>query len=79
MNYKETLFFVGKCLTITHEDHNKTIVEKEIKSVSGRLNNENFVSKAPDHVIAENKKGLEEAKEKADKIKQALERLASMQ
>ena len=54
-------------------------LEKEISSVSGRLNNENFVSKAPDHVIAENKKGLEEAREKAEKIKQALERLASMQ
>lgn len=53
-------------------------LEKEIKSVSGRLNNENFVSKAPAHVIAENKKGLEEAEQKADKIKQALERLASM-
>ncbi|MBT6035394.1 MAG: valine--tRNA ligase [Kordiimonadaceae bacterium] len=53
-------------------------LEKEIASVAGRLNNENFVSKAPDHVIAENKKGLEEAEQKADKIKQALERLASM-
>ncbi|MBL4603496.1 MAG: class I tRNA ligase family protein, partial [Emcibacteraceae bacterium] len=51
---------------------------KEIASVSGRLNNENFVAKAPDHVIAENKKGLEEAKIKADKINQALERLASI-
>ncbi|MCC3859793.1 valine--tRNA ligase [Pseudemcibacter aquimaris] len=53
-------------------------LEKEIKSVSGRLNNENFVSKAPAHVIAENKKGLEEAETKADKIKQALERLNAM-
>lgn len=54
-------------------------LEKEINSVAGRLNNENFVAKAPEHVIAENKKGLEEAREKAEKIKQALERLASMQ
>lgn len=53
-------------------------LSKEIKSVSGRLNNENFVSKAPDHVITENKKGLEEAQQKAEKIKQALQRLASM-
>ena len=53
-------------------------LEKEIKSVSGRLNNENFVSKAPPQVIAENKKGLEEAEQKAVKIKEALERLASM-
>ncbi|CAL2093020.1 nucleotidyltransferase family protein [Tenacibaculum sp. 190524A05c] len=27
MTYKDTLFFVGKCLTINHEDHNKIIVE----------------------------------------------------
>ena len=53
-------------------------LEKEIKSVSGRLNNENFVSKAPPHVITENKKGLEEAEQKAVKIKEALDRLASM-
>jgi len=53
-------------------------LEKEIASVSGRLNNENFVSKAPPHVIEENKKGLVEAETKADKIKLAMERLASM-
>jgi hypothetical protein len=32
MTYKETLLFVGKCLTITHEEHNREIVEREIKS-----------------------------------------------
>ncbi|WP_439127569.1 nucleotidyltransferase domain-containing protein [Polaribacter sp.] len=32
MTYKETLFFVGKCLTINHEEHNKIIVENELKS-----------------------------------------------
>lgn len=53
-------------------------LEKEIASVSGRLNNENFVSKAPPHVIEENKQGLAEAETKADKIKEALARLASM-
>ncbi|MEZ5759131.1 MAG: valine--tRNA ligase [Emcibacteraceae bacterium] len=53
-------------------------LEKEIAAVAGRLSNENFVAKAPDHVIAENKKGLEDAREKAEKINQALERLASM-
>lgn len=31
MNYKETLFFIGKCLTINYEKHNKTIVEEKIK------------------------------------------------
>lgn len=32
MTYKETLFFVGKCLTINHEKHNRLIVENELKS-----------------------------------------------
>lgn len=32
MNYKETLFFIGKCLTITHEKHNYNIVENDLKS-----------------------------------------------
>ncbi len=53
-------------------------LNQEIKSVSGRLNNENFVAKAPDHVIVENKKGLEEAQQKAEKIIQALQRLSSI-
>ena len=32
MTYKETLFFIGKCLTITHEEQHKTLVEEELKS-----------------------------------------------
>ena len=32
MNYKETLFFVAKCLTINHEGHNKRIVEEMLQS-----------------------------------------------
>ena len=32
MNYKETLFFVAKCLTINHEAHNKRIVEEILQS-----------------------------------------------
>ena len=32
MNYKEALFFIGKSLTINHENHNKIIVENELKS-----------------------------------------------
>jgi hypothetical protein len=32
MNYKETLFFIEKCLTITHENHNTVLVEEELKS-----------------------------------------------
>ena len=42
------------------------------------MNNENFVAKAPATVIEENKKGLDEAKLKAEKIILALERLESM-
>lgn len=32
MTYKETLFFVAKCLTINHEAHNKRIVEQALQS-----------------------------------------------
>lgn len=32
MTFKETLFFIAKCLTINHEAHNNVIVEKELKS-----------------------------------------------
>ncbi len=34
MNYKETLFFIAKCLTISLEDENRQEVEKQIKSKS---------------------------------------------
>ena len=32
MIYKETLFFVAKCLTINHEEHNRSIVEEILQS-----------------------------------------------
>ena len=32
MNYKETLFFIGKCLTINHETENKILVEQDLKN-----------------------------------------------
>ena len=34
MTYKETLFFIGKCLTINHENQNKLIVQEKLKSQS---------------------------------------------
>ncbi len=34
MNYKETLYFVAKCLTINFEDRNKKAVEKKLQSNS---------------------------------------------
>jgi len=32
MTYKETLFFIGKCLTITHEEKNRLEIEQELKN-----------------------------------------------
>ncbi len=32
MTYKEALFFTGKCLTINHEEHNKKLVEEDLKN-----------------------------------------------
>ena len=34
MNYKETLFFIAKCLTISLEDNNRQEIEKQLKSKS---------------------------------------------
>lgn len=34
MNYKETLFFISKCLTISLEDSNRQEIEKQLKSNS---------------------------------------------
>ncbi|PHR68699.1 MAG: hypothetical protein COA67_12585 [Lutibacter sp.] len=34
MNYKKTLFFIGKCLTISYEEKNRLEIEKELKSNS---------------------------------------------
>ena len=34
MNYKETLYFIAKCLTISLEDKSKQVIEKQLKSKS---------------------------------------------
>ena len=34
MTYKETLLFIGKCLTINYENHNKILVENDLKKNS---------------------------------------------
>ncbi|MDY0780104.1 nucleotidyltransferase family protein [Tenacibaculum sp. IB213877] len=34
MTYKETLFFIGKCLTIHHEEHNKSTIEKQLQEAN---------------------------------------------
>ncbi|KAB1155225.1 nucleotidyltransferase family protein [Tenacibaculum aiptasiae] len=49
MTYKETLFFVGKCLTITHETKNKEIIEKELKS--GNIDWDNVVKLSTLHYV----------------------------
>ena len=32
MNYKETLYFIAKCLTISLEDENRCLIEKQLQS-----------------------------------------------
>ncbi|MEE9349554.1 MAG: nucleotidyltransferase family protein [Flavobacteriaceae bacterium] len=49
MNYKETLFFVGKCLTISHEEQNREIVEHEIKS--GNVDWDSVVKLSTEHYV----------------------------
>ena len=34
MNYKETLYFIAKCLTISLEEKNRQEIEKQLKSTS---------------------------------------------
>ena len=34
LNYKETLFFIAKCLTISLEEKNRKEIEKQLKSTS---------------------------------------------
>ena len=50
-------------------------VEKDIKSLSGRLNNPGFVNKAPDSVIQGAKNDLTEAQKQAEILKERLDRL----
>ena len=49
MNYKETLFFIGKCLTITHEKSNRTLIEQELKS--NNINWNNIVKVSTAHYV----------------------------
>ena len=50
-------------------------VDIEIKKVSGKLNNQGFLDKAPEAVIAENQKRLDEEQARRDKLADALARL----
>ncbi|UAM98460.1 nucleotidyltransferase family protein [Polaribacter litorisediminis] len=49
MTYKETLFFIGKCLTINHEKHNRIIVEKDLKA--GHIDWDTVVKVSTSHFI----------------------------
>ena len=51
----------------------KVKLEKEIQKLSGMLSNERFVANAPKEVIAENQKGLDDAKAKMAKIEAELQ------
>lgn len=49
MNYKKTLFFIAKCLTITHEVENKKNVEEILKS--SKVNWDNIVKVSTAHFV----------------------------
>ncbi|WP_442265829.1 nucleotidyltransferase family protein [Tenacibaculum sp. ZS6-P6] len=49
MTYKETLFFIGKCLTINHEAHNKRIVEEHLKN--NTVDWDNIVKLSTEHYV----------------------------
>ncbi len=53
-----------------------TKVEKEISKISGKLNNQGFLEKAPDAVIQENKSRLLDEQSKLEKLETALGRLS---
>jgi valyl-tRNA synthetase len=50
----------------------KVKLEKEIGKLSGMLSNERFVANAPEDVLATNRQGLEDAKEKMAKVEAQL-------
>jgi valyl-tRNA synthetase len=51
-------------------------VEAEIKKISSKLDNPNFLAKAPDEVVAENRRRLDDEQMKLDGLTAALRRLA---
>jgi hypothetical protein len=49
MNYKKTLLFVAKCLTITHEKQNRSTIEHELRS--GNIDWDNVVKLSTAHYV----------------------------
>lgn len=60
---------------ITRLNAQKIKLEKEIAKVSGMLGNERFVANAPEQVVAQNQKILDDARAKLSKIDEELELL----
>ncbi len=61
---------------IARLNNQKAKLEKEIVKLNGMLNNERFVANAPKEVVETNKKALNDAKEKLQKIDEELEALS---
>ncbi|MEM1275750.1 MAG: valine--tRNA ligase [Pseudomonadota bacterium] len=53
-------------------------LDKEIKGLQGKLGNETFLAKAPDHVIEEQRERLTAAQAEGEKLRDALTRLAAI-
>ena len=51
---------------------------KYIKGQEGKLSNESFVSRAPEHIVATEKAKLEEARDTLAKLQEAHARIAAM-
>lgn len=49
MSYKETLFFIARCLTISHEEKNCTLIKEKI--VSGNVDWDTVVSVSTEHLV----------------------------
>ncbi|TNE63077.1 MAG: valine--tRNA ligase [Alphaproteobacteria bacterium] len=56
-------------------EKNADKLQKEVGSLSGRLNNQGFVAKAPEHVVAEAREQLADLEAQLEKTKAALKRL----
>ena len=59
---------------------NKAIekAEKDLQRVSGKLSNENFVSKAPEAVIAKEREKQAEAQELVDQLREQLKKIEAL-
>ena len=53
--------------------------EKEVKGIEGRLNNQGFMAKAPEEVVAKMRAQYDDAKDKLDKLTHNLDKLKDVQ